>query len=473
MKKNKYIIFSLIFVLSFFTLSPVFAQIAAVEGSVDPLFNPNYIISDREMIDNAAMGLDEVKSFLKFKQGTLANYEIIDPLTGFNKSAAEIIYEAAQNYKINPKVLLVLLQKEQSLVENLTPSQYNFDWATGYARCDSCGPFDPLALKYKGFFKQVDGAAGALRFYLDASDQNWLKKAGIIYNIDSIPIIPANQATAGLYTYTPHFQGNYNFWKIWRRWFSQKFPDGLIVKTKDDDIIYLIKDGKINPFKNKAVFLSRFSAKNITLVEQKDIDSYLKGPEIKFLNYSLVKTESDKIYLLVDSLKRQIDKAAMRYYGFYSDEVQNGKEENLAIYYEGEPVSVKTKYPLGVLMRDIKTGEYFLVVDSVKHPIYDKNIITVNFSSKKLRKVGARTLAAYKNGEPIIFQDGTWLKTKEAPEIYLISNGMRRWIKDEATFSTLNGQFQNVIITNEKTLALHPLGEPISLETSDSSLTLK
>ncbi|MCX6778691.1 MAG: hypothetical protein NTU97_00460 [Candidatus Magasanikbacteria bacterium] len=462
----------LLCLLSIFVLpTPILAQIAAVDGPVDPLFNPNHIISDKEMVDYNCMTLEEVDLFLKNKPGSLSQYEIIDPLTGMNKKAAEIIYKASQDYKISPKVLLVLLQKEQSLVENPSPTQYNLDWAAGYARCDSCGPLDPLALKYKGFAKQVDGAAGALRYYLDAANQNWLKKVGIIYNIDSIPVIPVNLATAGLYTYTPHFRGNYNFWRIWNRWFSQKLPDGLLVQVRDTDQIYLIQNGILFPFKNKVVFLSRFSLKSVTLVNQKDLDSYKIGAELKFLNYSLVKTDKTHTYLLVNDKKRLVDKASFRYYGFDTDEVVTGTEEDLAAYTESDPVSTKAVYPLGALMLDTKNKTYYLVEDGIKHAIYDKELIKINFPSKKIRNTTALALKKYKDGDPLLFNDGTWIKTADSADVYIVSNGSRRPIKDELTFNTLGGAGQNIIIINEKTMAAHPIGEPISFTSEATTLT--
>lgn len=445
------------------TPASVSAQIPAMPGvPVDPVFNPNFIISDNDMLNPNAMALTEVQEFLAAKPGILAGYKIFKPQIAMEQTAAEIIFQAAQTNGISPKVLLVLLQKEQSLVEDPTPTQYAFDWATGYAVCDGCSLNDPNVLKFKGFQTQVEKAAGALSYYMETT-KNWLKQAGIIYNIDSIPVIPANRATAGLYTYTPHFRGNYNFWKIWQRWFSQKYPDGLVVQVKDDDTIYLIQNGQLLPFKNRAILYSRYNKKNIILVDKSELESYKVGPEIKFINFSLVKTEKGKIYLLANDQKRLVDKNAFRYYGFGNEEVIKAKEADLAAYTDGPPVPTKAKYPLGALMQDAKTKNYYLVTDSIKHPIFDKNVITVNFPSRQLKKVTTAALAKFKEGEPIIFQDGTLVKTKDSPEIYLISNNLRRLIADETTFEALGLEKENIIITNEKTLSLHPLGEPISL----------
>ncbi|MEK7508494.1 MAG: hypothetical protein AAB568_01415 [Patescibacteria group bacterium] len=147
----------------------------------------------------------------------------------------------------------------------------------------------------------------------------------------------------------------------------------------------------------------------------------------------------------------------------------SAKEADLAAYTDSMPVPTKAKYPLGALMQDTKTKNYYLVTDSIKHPIFDKNIITVNFPSRQLKKVTTATLAKFKEGEPIIFQDGTLVKTKDSPEVYLISNGLRRPIADETTFAALGLEQENIIITNEKTLSLHLLGEPISLTAPQAS----
>ena len=49
---------------------------------------------------------------------------------GTGQSAAHIIYRAAQDYKINPQVLIVLLQKETSLITDPIPNDGDYRKAT-------------------------------------------------------------------------------------------------------------------------------------------------------------------------------------------------------------------------------------------------------------------------------------------------------------------------------------------------------
>lgn len=436
-------------------------------------FNPNYLLSDGQLTNSAALTLEDIQKFLESKPGVLGTTKFID-LDGQEKLASEIIFNASQNYRVNPQVILALLQKEQSLIENPRPTAYNFNWATGYGRCDSCDQNDPNIAKFKGFATQVDNAAGALRFYLDNSaSQNWFKRPGILYSIDSIPVIPANLASAILYNYTPHLEGNYNFWQIWQKWFNKMFPDGSIVKDKDGDQIWLIQAGKRRLFASRTAFYSRFDAKKVVVASSEEINKFPRGSTIKYPNFALLKSKKGQIYLLVNDKKRLINKQAFRYFGFNAEEIIKAADEDLAAYAEAEPIVIEKKYPLGILMQDSKSGGVYYVTDNIKYPIWDKQILINNFSNLKKRKVAPAILKKFALGEPVKFNDGSLLKLKNANEIYFISNGERRLIANEETFQTLGWQEENVITINEKILALHPLGEPIILPpTTSPALTL-
>lgn len=224
MKKLIFLIFLCIF--GTFFVSHIFSQ------DYDPDFNKNNIISDFQMFDYNSMTQSQIQQFLQSKNSYLANYYTdgwpisCDTHTGSESSncqtmtqmsASEIIYSAAQRYRVNPKYILIMLQKEQSLVQNQNPTQKALDAATGF-KCYDGKPCDP---KYLGFGRQVDNAAGIMRFYYDnASIYGFIKGAGVPITIDGEILTPVNQATANLYTYTPHLFGNYNFWRIWQRYFG-------------------------------------------------------------------------------------------------------------------------------------------------------------------------------------------------------------------------------------------------------------
>ncbi|MFD0704718.1 hemagglutinin [Alloscardovia venturai] len=191
-------------------------------------FDPGYIISDEQFFDSQAMTTAEIQSFLDDK-GTLcsgstciknAEFDVEDMdadaecATRYEApesrqaTAAQIISGAAQSCGISPKVLLVLLQKEQHLVQSATaPSHTQLDAATGL----SCPDTADCDARYKGFFKQVYGAARRFKCYLNHSSSyhyHWNSLNRIQYSPNvscgSSDVYIYNKATALLYIYTPY-----------------------------------------------------------------------------------------------------------------------------------------------------------------------------------------------------------------------------------------------------------------------------
>ena len=175
------------------------------------------------------------------------------------ESAAHIIYQAAQEYKINPQVIIVLLQKEQGLITDNFPNSYQYRSATGYgcpdtAACDS---------KYYGFKNQVNNAARLFRAVLDGGWTNYpLGKNYIQYNPSSAcggsEVYIENLATSALYRYTPYqpnaaalaagygtapcgAYGNRNFYLYFSDWFGDSTATYTVsdsqktAQTKIDD----------------------------------------------------------------------------------------------------------------------------------------------------------------------------------------------------------------------------------------------
>jgi len=448
-------IFSLA-IIAIFIISP-FAIFASE-------FNPNYIISDFDYEDSDCMGLDEIQHFLEMKGSGLATYKTKD-VDGKIKKAAKIIYRSANDYKISPKFILVMLQKEQSLIETANPTDYQLDWAMGFARCDDPVACSPEAMvKYKGFAIQVDRGAWRNRFYIENSHKLWLKQINSTYSIDGYNITPVNQATASLYNYTPHYHGNHNFWKIWNRYFSKNYPDGSLLKAEDSTNIYLITHGTRRKFANMASFSSRgYEENKIITASFSDISKYKNGMEIKFPNYSLIRSPLKMIYLLIDDKKHKIASLEVfKKIGYIADEIIDLPANEINEYPNGSPITMDSIYPLGALLRNDKTGGVYYVENSQKHPIWSKEILKTHYPNKKIIETDAVELDKIKDGGPIKFNDGELVKAIGHPAVYVISNGQRRPIQSGKIFEELGYSWDNIIEEDEKVLnILHPIGEII------------
>lgn len=174
------------------------------------------------------------------------------PVPAGAKSAAQIIWDAAQRYQISPKVLLTTIQKESygPLTSDDWPYRSQYQYPMG-AHCPDTAPCDPA---YEGFSIQIYESARLFRYYINNMNQSWwpYKKPNqnnsILYNPNaacgSSNVYIESYATAALYTYTPYqpnaaalanmngtgdscsAYGNRNFWRIFSDWFgSTTGPD--------------------------------------------------------------------------------------------------------------------------------------------------------------------------------------------------------------------------------------------------------
>lgn len=458
MKKAFFIIFALILFLS------PGACLAAAE------FNPNSIISDEEMQRHTDWTKNDVQNFLQSKESFLSDYQAEDWL-GETKPAADIIYEAAQNYRVNPKFLLVTLQKEQSLVTDDQPTQRQLDWATGYAVCDGCYLSDPKVVKYKGFGKQVDGAAGIIRWYYDNTDNGVVKKSGQLINIDGEQVVPQSWATAFLYTYTPHLHGNKNFWNIWQTWFNQIYPNGTLVRTASTSEYFLITDGKKRKIKSQSILMSRADPEMAVVMPEIDLGNYPDGPDISFPNYSILKTPSRTYLLDGDSIRPFASDSVVAALGYNPQELIEANEADLAGFKIGPMIYASSTAPQGEIYKisDLKNALY-LFKDGVLYPLAHPAVAQANFKNliiqtKKLKDIANLPIA----DEPIKFADGALLKVRNSNKIFVMENGKKRRVADMETFEAMGYKTENLVLIDLVTALNLPDGDPLYVNNSLAS----
>lgn len=191
---------------------------------------------------------------------TLTGDQFCSPISGGNFSSAELLQKIGSACKINPKVLIVLLEKEQSLITDAYPSTIQYGSATGF----NCPDTAPCNTASAGFFKQVYSAARQFQAYGTGSF-TWYPvgaTSAVRFHPNAAcgtsPVLIQNRATAALYYYTPYqpnasalnnlygtgdscaSYGNRNFWRIFTDWFGiTEIPNGTeqFVKAVYNDLL--------------------------------------------------------------------------------------------------------------------------------------------------------------------------------------------------------------------------------------------
>ncbi|MFA5936180.1 MAG: hypothetical protein WC787_05010 [Patescibacteria group bacterium] len=457
---------SFVFAAFLLTLAISFPLATHAEVELDPGFNPDAILSDNDIFDANAFPYDRMVRFLMTK-GTLATAAQLD-IDGQLKPVPQIIWRVSQTYKINPKYLIALIQKEQSLVEHSNPSQRQFDWAAGYGVCDSCAKDDPSIQDFKGFAAQLEWAAKQHREkYLMQLLTRGLtiggQGLGKTVTIDGMKVTPANNATAMLYSYTPHIHGNLTLWRIWKRWFSVKFPEGTIVRAATSGKTYMLRFGEKRPFASKSVITTMVDPEKVVVVQDTDLANYPDGTPIKFPEYALLRDPEGRIFLLAGGMKRHIaNQAAFQKFGFNSDEVEDVESADLVPYPDGTKITVETQFPQGLLMKIASAPGVWYVEDGKRQPLLDGSLLKLYFSGRRVKTVYDETLAAIATSTPYLLHDGELVKSNEAPTVYVVENAKLRPIPSGDIFESVGWKWHNVVTVPDRLIAAHELGEPLN-----------
>ncbi|HET7143861.1 MAG TPA: LysM peptidoglycan-binding domain-containing protein [Anaerolineales bacterium] len=111
------------------------------------------VIPDSELVYGPASIYFDIDGFIQSQNGYLADYE--QDVNGVNLSGSEIVLIVAQNYSINPRLLLALLEYQSGWVTNAEPFNISY-------------PIGLLDEGHYGLYRQLTWAANSLNrgYYL-------------------------------------------------------------------------------------------------------------------------------------------------------------------------------------------------------------------------------------------------------------------------------------------------------------------
>lgn len=287
-----------------------------------------------------------LKNYTQNTPSLPAQSGLCGPMTAGTRTGAQIITDVAMSCGINPQTLLILLQKEQSLVTDDWPFRIQYEKATGFA-CPDTAPCDS---GYAGYFYQVYYAARQFKLYArDANSYNYRagRNNNILYNPNhscgSSSVFISNQATAGLYVYTPYqpnqaalnnlygtgdgcsAYGNRNFWRMFSDWFGgTNFP--VAFKSNTNGTVYIQSGGyKFSVPSMGTLQDFAISPSAISTMSQASVDSVPSGTSSGFSNglSNVVKSSSsDTVYLVSVGKKYAFtDMEQLNQYGFSGGDI--------------------------------------------------------------------------------------------------------------------------------------------------------
>lgn len=503
-------ILSLIFLILFLAPSE-----AAAEG-----FDPNALISDERFVDTATLGgAVGIQKFLESQGSVLANTSpdfltklrepgdaglksrLPDPRPSLGRvrTAAELIYDAASSAGLNPQVVLVTLQKEQTLVNGKFASdsdlQRALDRALGFGCPDEggCsdvflgfyyqlfGNFDAQGNRYIGmptslvrsFLYEVGGTRVGRGPMVDVAGNAFgngnrirTSRKGDTITIENTQGPPNNApatqtvtltnfATAALYRYTPHvYNGNYNFYKFFVAWF--RYPNGTLIQTAGEPKTYVIDNSLKRPISTFVITQRGLNPASVVALSPLEFGEFSTGDVVPPKDGTLIKNSTGQVYLIESETRKLLSSfvATQRKLNLTTaavlpdDEILNYKDGGRALPAEGTLVKAKDNPAVYIISNNEKR---LLSAFVFKQRGY-------KFSEILSAEPGE--LDTYPSGKLMPPLDGALLKAKEEPAVYYVGNGQLSFLT-AFVFKTRSFRFQDVAVVSKAELAGWDQGKPL------------
>ena len=410
-------------------------------------FDPGLIISDSVFYDFGTMTANEIQRFLESKVPVckandggptcLRDYVMDTPEKAgedgkcsampakSNQKASQIIYDIARACGINPRVLIVLLQKEQGLIQATNPTTYMYKAATGFGCPDSdpaiCGKV------HTGLFNQLYKGAGQLQWYGDPRGSYTYLKVGrtanILYNPNSNcgkkPVMIKSIATTALYYYTPYTPndaalknlygtgdscsayGNRNFWRFYTDWFGSTIGGGFLLKGPGAEV-YLIVDNNKYLITDQDLITALKPLGPLGTISQDYLDTFKTMGNMS----RIVKSATNQYYF--------VDGGSKFAFSSCQQALTFGLDCSMAVQLTGSQLAALADGPAmtELVTGDDGTGQY-LISQGTKRQILDSYSLVANGITVPL--TAATKIGAYKYlpwGKPIIAERSIFKNAK-------------------------------------------------------------
>lgn len=456
-------------------------------AQVDPNFNPNKLIEDRVFSDVSTFGGPAgIQKFLESKNSVLANISpdflaklkepniptlkqgLDDPQPNLPRlrTAAELVWDAAQASGMNPQVILVTLQKEQGLVTNRQNDsaeqlQKALDRAMGFDCPDSsgCGNLFP------GFYFQLFGNFDAANNRYLGAPKSLMKSfntpggrgpwvnGGVakvgdtieIFNTQGPPnnaapsqmVTLSNSATAALYRYTPHvFNGNYNFWKFMNQWF--RYANGTLIKASDGKT-YVIQNGTRQYVPNFVAQARNLNLASSISVSENELQSYPQDKIYGPADNTIVKVSGQtQMYVFINNVKHPASDFVIQQRKLNPSSALTISPEDSALFQDGSVLTPSD----GTVVKGQGQAAIYLV-DNGSLKLFSPFTFEQRKAAKLVQVIPDSEINSYSKSGFVPPLEGTLIKASNDLTIYLVGTGLKHPLSAQV-FKSRNLSFKNV-----------------------------
>jgi hypothetical protein len=236
---------------------------------------------------------------------------------------------------------------------------------------------------------------------------------------------------------------------------ATNYPEGAAIKygpdkalLSDGEKVFYIENGKKHWVSSSQLFnVLKFKWSNIKQAPQ-ELAQYLEGSFMAYPNGTLFREEGKQtVYLVSGGQKKEfVSVQSFLTSGFKWSKIISVQPAEAALYVLAGIVG----YPDGSLLQVGGSQQVFLVDKGKIRAFLSGEIFTnLGYKWSKIMKITAQELAFYSQGEPVKYREGTLLRAKNLPDVYLVS-GEKLTVIDGATFKKKKYKWSQVLVISDQ-----------------------
>ena len=457
-------------------------------------FNPNNLMSDEYFRTTGTMSVEQIQAFLDEQPGVLKNLKV-KWQDGRERSVAQTFKEVSDRFKINVEPLIMLVEKEQSLISNPRPSQKSINWATGFGSLSN--------KRFAGFYNQVYYAGKKLgNDYWEYRDYySWFQVGKTTATLDGYRVTPENFNTCAWYIYNP-LQGasNQRFGANWLLWHlinirykeglarhsgagavagaetnantqadsSQYFyRNGTVIRLAGDNRVFLVENGQKHEFTGSNALKTRYHRSEIVTVGQKEFSAYPTGANVGLQEgLAVQRSKGGPVYIVSDGELRGVSNLeALGNLGYTTSDIVKITDKEANFHKVGGELK-GNDFVNGQLVGSKESGAVYQFKNNQLFPIWDRRVKNSQFEYHPVKLISQEELGKYQimTEQPIQFRNGLLISAtegKNAGGVYIVSGDKLSGFTSREALDSAGYDIENVVQIPNSLLELHEVGREI------------
>ncbi|MBI4127488.1 MAG: N-acetylmuramoyl-L-alanine amidase [Parcubacteria group bacterium] len=244
---------------------------------------------------------------------------------------------------------------------------------------------------------------------------------------------------------------------------SGRYPDGTLIKlAKSPDIYQIAGTGKRHVYSMEIAELRKLPLEQTITVSDDVFINHTTGQILGYPEGTLVLGVDGTIYAISDTTKRPIESMAAFFgFGFKESQLVKGDQLLLAQLPTGVPLTTLTNHPNGVLLKPSNAPEVYLLENGMLRVIPNPEIFLAHFAWNQIVTISDTRLATYPRGVDLTLPDGLLIKGQGTATLYVVQNGALRPIPSIERFLELGYPSKSLRVFPDRIISLHPIGVPL------------